>query len=667
MTMHIKTLRAYGALFLLALPFNGQALAATQPPPIENFTKPAQVETGSFVLSPTGSHIAMIAPQNDRSSLVIIDRATNKMSANITPQKGQYISQYWWVNDSRVVITIAEKEGGFATPFSTGELFGINADGTGKKYLFGYRGDQELGSRINRATANYASAYVLENEADADGDILVGIQNWSTSGEVQYMEMARLNVISGALKKGAGRLPIRYYNEVLVDRGKKARIISGMTTDRYGQLLYKDPKSSEWININDQRTSGRVIEPMAFAKDGIEFYARVSEAKKPDYLIRLNPDTRKETIIHVPQKADIGGLLLTADGQDAYGVVSYDGSGRGGFVYFNAESPEAKLSKNLLGQFPGELAVANSHSRDGRYSTVFVYSDVNPGEYYVYDRDAGKLSKSVVVRPDIDIDASALVQPIEFKARDGLMIRGWLTMPNAPAGKVPMVVLPHGGPYEIVDRWQFNEEAQLLASRGYAVLQVNFRGSGGYGMDFIDAGLHEWGGKMQTDITDATRAVLDKHAIDPSKICIYGASYGAYAALMAVATEPGIYKCAAGYAGVYDLNIMRSQGDITWRASGRAYLSDVVKSDPAWLNDRSPTYLAGRIKAPVLLIHGGQDQRTPVAHAEAMRRALIGAGNPPGWILESTEGHGFFDPKKRLNAYQQLIDFLDKNIGAGAK
>lgn len=663
MTTLFKPMRAYSAIFLLALPFAGNAPAAAAPPPVEVYSKPAQVEPGSFVISPTGSHLAMIAPQDDRSSLIILDRATNKMTANITPQKGQYINQYWWVSDNRVVLSMAEKEGGFATPFSTGELFGINADGGGKKYLFGYRGDQELGSRINRATANYASAYVLEHDADAEGNILVGIQNWGTTGEVQFMEMARLNVLSGALKKGGGRLPIRYYSNVLVDRGKKARIISGETVERYSQLLYKNPKTSEWDNINDERVTNRVIEPMEFAKDGVEFYARVYESGKPAYLVRLNPETRKETVIHVPETADIGDLLRSADDQDAYAVKSFDGSGRGGFVYFNAEAPEAKLSKQLISQFPGELASVNSYSRDGRYATVFVHSDVNPGEYYVYDRDAGKLSKSVVVRPDIDPDAAAVVEPLAFKARDGLAMHGWVTLPNAPAGKMPLVVMPHGGPYGIVDRWGFDTDAQLLASRGYAVLQINYRGSGGYGKDFMDAGLHEWGGKMQTDITDGTHAALAKFAIDPSKVCIYGASYGAYAALMAVATEPGLFKCAIGYSGVYDLSIFRNQGDITERASGRTYLNDVLKSDPAWLRDRSPTSLAGRIKAPVLLIHGGQDQRTPPSHAEAMRRALIGAGNPPQWVFESTEGHGFFDPKKRLNAYQQIVDFLDKNIG----
>ncbi|HWR96748.1 MAG TPA: prolyl oligopeptidase family serine peptidase [Arenimonas sp.] len=655
-------MRAISAIFLLALPLAGPLQAASAPP-VETYTKTEQVQPGSFVISPTGNHIAMIAPLNDRSSLIILDRATNKVTANITPQKGQYIGGYWWVSDSRVVITLNEKEGGYDTPFSTGELIGVDADGGGKKYLFGYRGDQELGSRINRATANAASAYVLEPDADADKSILVGIQSWKSSGETTFLELARLNVISGALKKSGGRLPMRYPSATLVGEDKKVRAVAGTDGDRMSKLLYKGPKDADWAVLNDQKASGRIIEPLSNVRGSAEFYARVSESGKPDYLIRYNPESRKEQVVYQPATADIGGLMLTADLKDAYAVESFDGSGRGGFVYFNAEAPEAKLSKKLISQFPGELAAVNSYSRDGRYASVFVHSDVNPGEYYVYDRDAGKLSKSVVVRPDVDIDAAAVVEPVEFKARDGLAMRGWLTLPNAPAAKMPLVVMPHGGPYGIVDRWEFNTDAQLLASRGYAVLQINFRGSGGYGKDFLDAGLREWGGKMQTDITDGTRAALAKYAIDPSKVCIFGASYGAYAALMAVATEPGLYKCAVGYAGVYNLGLIRNETALQNTAFGRDFVNDVFKNDAAWLRARSPSSLAGQIKAPVMLIHGGEDFTAPVEHAEAMRTALNGVGNPPAWVFESTEGHGFFDPKKRLNAYQQMVDFMDKHIG----
>jgi dipeptidyl aminopeptidase/acylaminoacyl peptidase len=666
MTAHFKPMRAYSAIFSLALLFAGNASAA-ELSPVEAYTKPSGVDLGSLRLSPTGAYVSLVVPSDDHSSLIILDRASNKVSANINLQKGQYVSEYWWVNDTRVVLAIAEKEGGYDTPFLTGELFGIDADGGSKKYLFGYRGDQELGSRINRATANAASAFVLEPDADADKSILVGIKNWNTSGESAFMELARLNVVSGALKKSGGRMPLRYIDTTLVGEDRKIRAVSGTDGDRLSRLLYKGPKDSDWAVLNDEKTSGRIIQPLANVRDSAEFYARVSESGKPDYLIRFNPETRKEQVVYQPKNADIGSLRLTADQKDAYAVVSYDGSGRGGLVFIDKDAPEARLSKTLSTRFPGELALPNSFSRDGRFATVMVYSDVNPGEFHLYDRDADKLSLLMRARADIDPDTAAVVEPFEFKARDGLNIRGWVTLPNAPAGKMPLVVMPHGGPYGIVDRWGFDTDAQLLASRGYAVLQINYRGSGGYGMDFVDAGLREWGGKMQTDITDGTRAALAKFAIDPSRVCIYGISYGAYAALMGVATEPGLFKCAVGYAGVYSLGLIRNETALQNTAYGRDFVNDNFKNDPAWLRARSPTSLAAQIKAPVMLIHGGEDLTAPVEHAEAMRTALNGTGNQPVWLLEKTEGHGFFNPAKRLNAYTRLIEFLDKNIGPQAK
>ena len=651
--------------FLVVALFLNMSAAAAKLLPIETYTKPDAVEIGSFQLSPTGTHFSIIAPREDRSSLIIFDRATNKPTANITPDKGQYIDGYHWVSPTRVVLSMAEKDGGFSTPSSTGELWGMDANGGNKQYLFGYRGSMDVGTNIKRAVATRASAQVLEPLADSGNTILIAIFSWASTGETTFGDLARLNVENGNLVKTGGRIPLRYFNNVLVDKENKARIVSGVSKDRYAQLFYRNPKTSEWVSINDERKTNREIEPLQYTKNGVDFYARVSEPGVLDYLIQMNPETLAEKKIYSPSNASIGDIFQTADRKDAYAVQSFDG--RGGYIFLDKSLPETILVKSLMSQFPGELVIANSFSLDGRFASIFVTSDLNPGEYYIYDRDASKLTLVLAVRPDIRPDDAASVEPIEFKARDGLMIHGWLTKPNTQMPKMPLVVMPHGGPYGIVDRWEFNPEAQLLASRGYAVLQINYRGSGGYGKDFLNAGLREWGGKMQSDLTDGTRWLIGQNKIDENRICLYGISYGGYAALMGVATEPNLFKCAVGYAGVYELAAMSGQGDIDNTAYGKQYLKDIFENNAEWLQARSPTRLAARIKAPVLLIHGGKDQRVPAAHAKAMQKALVAAGNPPQWVYEESEGHGFFDPKKRLNAYQKIIDFLEKNIGQQAK
>jgi len=661
--------RLFRGLSLFCLFSTSQILLAQSPPGVEVFAKPEQIQPFSLKLSPTGDYYALIAPRSDRSSLIVLDRASNTLTANITPEKNQYIVDYWWVSGNRLVMTFGEKQGGFDQPFWMGELMGIDADGKNKQYLFGYRGKDNVGTHIKNSAAMNAHAYVLEPLADEKNAILIGIQKWNESYDSAYLDLARLNVKTGALMMGGGKIPLRDLNPdgILVDAQRKVRVVSGALSDRYSKLLYRDLASGEWLTLNDQKESRRAVLPLAFSKDGKSFYVSVSESGTPDYLGLMDPASRQIKKIYTPETADIGRLMRTADRSDAYAVESYDGSGRGGFVFLDKNAPEALLTKKFSAKFQGELAYLSSFSDDGQYASLFVSSDVNPGEYYIYDKRADALSAALPVRAGIDINASAVVEPFEFKARDGQVIRGWVTLPNEPKGPMPLVVMPHGGPYFVVDRWQFNTEAQFLASRGYAVLQVNFRGSSGYGMDFANAGVGEWGGKMQHDVTDGTRAALTKFAIDPKRVCMFGGSYGAYAAMMGAAQEPGLYHCAIGYSGVYDLQIMRDQGDITRSSSGRTYLNDVLSDDKAWLAERSPTKRAAQIKVPVLLIHGGKDERTPPAHAEAMKRALTAAGNPPEWLYVESEGHGFYNTENRIAAYQKILDFLNKHIGPQSK
>ena len=641
-------------IFAFAVYMAAGASSANNQIAIETFIKPENIELGSFQVSPTGEFFSVIVPSEDRSSLVIYDRASNKLTANVALKEGQFVSSYSWVGDKRVVLSLAVRTGRKERPTATGDLWGIDADGKNGRYLFS---ETEL----------YAAAFVIEPVVDEQGDILVGLQPWQYTGVIPYIHMAKLDVMTGRLKPFAARIPIRNVDVVLTDKAGKARIIMGTLDSGLTQLFHRMREGADWVMINDETKTKREISPLSFTNAGKSIFARVAEANKASYLVRIDLDTGKETVIYAPKRASIGSIQQTSDGQDAYAVSDFDIDPRGGLATFNGKLPEAQLSDELAELFPGQSAIIQNFSRDGRFASVLVSSDQNPGQYYVHDRDNKKLHKSGSVRSGITPSQMARMEPVEFTARDGLKISGWLSMPKNPTVKLPMVVLPHGGPYGVVDRWGFDEEVQLLASRGYAVLQINFRGSGGYGMDFVDAGMLEWGGKMQHDLTDGTRAVISTFNIDPARVCMYGISYGAYAALMAVAIEPALYRCAIGFSGVYDLALMPKQGDIRNTAYGRNYLSDILVDDKKWLAERSPTNLANSIKAPVLLIHGGRDTRTPLKHAETMRSALIKAGNEPGWLYQPLEGHGFFNPQNRIAAYQTILDFLDKHIGSQAK
>jgi dipeptidyl aminopeptidase/acylaminoacyl peptidase len=260
----------------------------------------------------------------------------------------------------------------------------------------------------------------------------------------------------------------------------------------------------------------------------------------------------------------------------------------------------------------------------------------------------------------------AQMEPVALKARDGQALHGYLTRPSGKesARNLPLVVYVHGGPYGIWDNWDFDPEVQMLASRGYAVLQVNYRGSGGYGYDFMRAGYHEWGGKMQDDVTDATRWAIAQGIADAGRVCIYGASYGGYAALEGAVKDPDLYKCAIGYVGVYDLRQWAGHNDMAKSPAGFGSIDEHIGSDDADLWNRSPLAGADRIRAKVMLVVGGADARVPKAQGEAMRAALIKNKNEPEWVYEGREGHGFYAEEHVTQLYEKLLSFLDKQIGA---
>jgi dipeptidyl aminopeptidase/acylaminoacyl peptidase len=244
-----------------------------------------------------------------------------------------------------------------------------------------------------------------------------------------------------------------------------------------------------------------------------------------------------------------------------------------------------------------------------------------------------------------------------------MTLYGYVTTPRGAGKNLPMVVLPHGGPFGISDEWAFDPEIQMLASAGYAVLQVNFRGSGGHGRAYRHAGVRQWGRSMQDDVTDATRWAISEGIADGRRICIYGASYGGYAALMGSAKEPDLYRCAVGYVGVYDVPMWIGKGG--WADSANAYLDGWV-GKPSELVSVSPVHLARQIRIPVLLVAGGQDERVPIEQSEAMEKALRAAGVPVDTLYIRTEGHGFFVDEHRKQFYERLLAFLDANIGTAA-
>lgn len=327
----------------------------------------------------------------------------------------------------------------------------------------------------------------------------------------------------------------------------------------------------------------------------------------------------------------------------------------------------ARIYGSLRQTFPGKEIIIVDSTEDRKMHAVYVHSDRDPGTYYLFDAVTPVITPMGRVNSLINPEQMAPRQPISYAARDGLEIHGYLTRPLGSEGKkVPLVILPHGGPFGIRDSWHFDAESQFLANRGYAVLQVNYRGSGGYGLKFMESGKREWGRKMQDDLTDGVRWALDQGIADPHRVAIYGASYGGYAALAGLVYTPELYRCGINYVGVADLEFLHKPSEQT-NAARDIWFEEWIGKDSADLAARSPVNQVANIRVPSMHAYGENDPRVDIGHWKLLEAALKKHDKPYVYIRERDEGHGFENEQSRIKFYSALERFLDLNMLAEGK
>jgi dipeptidyl aminopeptidase/acylaminoacyl peptidase len=638
---------------------------------IEAFTKAPSFER--VKLSPDGTYLALIVPMEDRAILAMIRRSDMSQVGAFSVAGRTRVLDFWWVNDERLVLSLADQQGFLDTPSPTGELYGVNVDGTGVLALVGERShEMQTGTRLAKRDGTPLYGDFVSRLPNSDHHILIATTSLETANPT-HTDIARLDVQTGTRNEQTKILVP--FADVLADHLGKARFGSGVRSDGYHRLFYRPDVNADWTLVNDESVSDHREFAVGFSPDDGTAYLVVSQAQGPAALVALDIATGKRTEIVrdarvdpllpgvEPDRHDGDPMLRALDNQTPVAVRFYDPKPR---LHFLDNAPDLRLARSLAKAFAGLDFDMDTGTRDGKFALVTTSGDRNPGAAYLFDVAAKKASLLSAARGWLNPAGLAEVRAFEFTARDGTPIQGTLTLPNNVSGKPPLVVNPHGGPFGFADVWGFDEEAQLLAAHGYAVLKVNFRGSGNYGRAFQLQGHREWGRLMQDDITDATKAAIAQGIADPQRICLMGASYGAYAALMGPVREPGLYRCVAGLAGVYDLPMMYRKGDTRETRLGRNLLAYTLGDDEAELKARSPVTHAAEIKVPVFLAAGGEDQRAPIAHSKAMREALIDAGNTPEWLAYQEEGHGFYLLAHRREYYKRLLAFLGKHIGAPA-
>ena len=624
---------------------------AQEPPPdvpLVDFVRHAEFEL--IKISPDGKRFAATYRKEGNINLAVINREKTERESDFDFGDSHRVTDFHWVSDKRLVIDEAKFVGFLDTKGDAPRLWGTDYDGKRRRAL--------SGSDSGNISVGLEAFRVVDTLPGDPKHIVVG--QFSPDGMRPY----KLDVLKGRKKYlGSPKLTSlkSFSSGFAVDNDGDLRFVVESAEDDVVYTYYSPKGSSEWSKFTlgkfNKRTS---ILPLAFSKDGGSIFLASDHEGYTDGIYEYDLDTGNYEVVFRDPYVDASSVFKAHD-NSVLGLRYMPD--KPDTLWFDPEHAEAKDILAIQKAFPGSEVRVTSHTDDGKEAVVYVFSDTNPGSFYIFNSETKKLKFLMSRRPWIKPEQMAPMKPIKVVARDGLELRGYLTVPPGSNGEnLPLVVNPHGGPHGPRDRWGYNWEVQFLANRGYAVLQINFRGSGGYGDAFEESGHREWGAKMQDDITDATHWAVEQGIANPERLCIYGGSYGGYAALMGAAREPELYACAIGYVGVYDMKLMHACGDIPDRRRGRAFLKKVHGTDPDVWAERSPTSHAKKMKASIFIAHGEDDVRVPMCQAKALTKALKKAGKEFVYMTRD-EGHGYQKLENRIDFYSEMERFLAVSIG----
>lgn len=424
------------------------------------------------------------------------------------------------------------------------------------------------------------------------------------------------------------------------------------------KIVFKNTQDTKWqAQWPHKLFSEESVTPIGFGADPNTLYVHAYHEKRlAVFKVNLaDKDLKKELVYSDPVYDVNGGLIYSSVTHDVVGV-SY--SARGGAVFFDPELK--KLQASIDRALPDTTNVIYSFSKDMQSFVLFSSSDINSGTYYIGHRNPIKLEAFAYHYKQLPSSLMAPVKRYDYKARDGLAIEAYLTLPKNSLGKnLPTIIFPHGGPISRDDD-SFDYWAQFLADKGYAVLKMNFRGSAGQGLEFRNAGLKNWGMEMQDDIEDGARKLIADGISDAKSICILGASYGGYAALMGAVKTPDVYKCAVSVAGVSNVYEMVKDSRDVW--SSYNTIDEQIGNDYKHLHEISPVNYADKIKIPVLLVHGDSDRQVDIKHSVQMYDALKKAGKDVTFVTLPDEDHYLMNNENRVTTFKAMDEFLNKNL-----
>lgn len=617
----------------LAQPTTAVAAPVKELPVELFFSKPALT---NLRFSPNGKYILCLVPHERRQNLAVIDleKGTKNLLSNF---KDKDVIQPFWASNDRILFMV-DKDG--KEEYS---VYAVNRDGSDPSNLRPDRGFTFLKNLGGDAKTMLVMANITHRDS---------------------LDVTHLNLKTGKLYPPIARSPSGgTVGTYLVDSKDQVRIAVLRDGETY-KILHRKENNTGWSEIASKQVDGPGWMPIAIDSDDRTLFVTSTLGHRNAAVYKYDLETLSMgELVYSDSTYEVDELVIIDQKRKVYGVT-YSGD-RQRFVWLDEgmKQVEATLEASLPDTVHSPIQV----SEDGSKVIIRSYSDRDPGVYYLYDRTAKKISELAVSMPAVDPEQMARMKPVTYLARDGLELHAYLTLPvGREAKNLPLIIHPHGGPYGIRDEWGFNPEVQFYANRGYAVLQINYRGSGGYGFAFESAGFKKWGLEMQNDLSDGVAWAVKEGIADPKRVVISGASYGGYATMAGLAYTPELYAAGINYVGV--TNIMDllpktlNRDDNYWF---RTRIADLGKSEEKKrVYDTSPVHFAENIRVPVLMAYGRNDPRVRVSHAYDIESALKKNKKPYELIINDDEGHGFRDEENSIAFYKRVDAFLKKYVPA---
>ena len=634
------------------------AAALAAPPSIENFAARPAIE--SATISPDGHYLGVISTHEGRGAAVVIDRSAAHVPPKVVLTEPPHFLLNWcrWATDTRLLCGYRGMVKPNGRVFGITRMVAVDADGKNTKVLIqnSESAQGQFQDRVINWNPGPADTVLIEaDEGLNKTQSAAGTHVYGNVGTHAIPAVFELNVVTGVLDmRQQAREPIRHWITDVHGHVRLGWGLAGKAVSYYARL----DGDSDWRRLArfDAFSREKHFNPIAISSEDANkayAYAAGEGDRKALWLIDLT-DKEDPTLVFSHPVVDTGNPILAQDGRLL--GVRYDTEHP--MIYYTDDRTK---SVNLAAQqlAPGEFSSIAGSTRDEKVFVVSSYSDISPATYRVLDLDHNQAVLLSEPYPGRDMSTLATMRSMSYPARDGTMIPAYLSTPvGAPSTNLPLVIMPHGGPIAR-DTWSYFFLREFLVSRGYAVLQMNFRGSSGYGDDWFFAAHQDWGGLTYDDVVDGARWAIQHKIADPKRTAIVGWSFGGYIALLGAQRNPELFRCAVDIAGVSDLNLLEDEGYLYINSS---VIKTQIGTDKEKLKLNSPRLHADEFKVPLLMVHGDMDAQVPFEQSEEMDRALTRAAKPHQFIRIPDADHALSAESDRVTLLRALETFLGDHL-----